>query len=541
MKARNFKITIAVTFVLAIASIAAIILIRYHNVKGIEVIKTSYEIKTPLVSLTDADSIYQLDTQNDIWNQIEVLKEEKDYPFRDALIIENPFQTNTQSLYLYFTTVKPSSLEYTIHVEDAEIPDFTKTCYNKEENNLSTFHEYQLLGLIPDMVNEITLTITDASGKKERRSFTYQAPSLLGKENVKLDYDEGDSTQPLSDGLYTVFSGENFFYYYDNNGILRGEIPILNYRCLRLIFQNDKMYYSAGVADFAEMNSLGRLTGIYDLGTYNVHHDYTFDDNGKILMLGTDTTSERVEDRVLSLDPASGELKQVLDLTDLFPDYYGSCKPDKEGKLDWMHINTLQWLGNGTVLLSSRETSSILKINDILTNPTLEYMLGSQSFWDGTNYTSYLYNKAQDFKSQLGQHSITYVREDGLADTEYYLYLFDNNIGVSSTRPDYKWNSHFEDIGTVGEAQGEETSYYYKYLVNEATKTYELIDSFPVAYSGYMSSVQEIDSNIIVNSSNPKLYREYDQDHTLIRSFSTGSKKQAYRTYKYDFKHFLFD
>lgn len=46
-----------------------------------------------------------------------------------------------------------------------------------------------------------------------------------------------------------------------------------------------------------------------------------------------------------------------------------------------MHINTMQWIEDGSVILSSRDTSSIIKINDLETNPTLDYIIGQESFW----------------------------------------------------------------------------------------------------------------------------------------------------------------
>lgn len=542
MKNKYIKISFITTAVIAVIAVIAAVAVQLYGPKDADasIIRTAYEVKPAPVILKDATDIYNLETQNTIWKDIEAYKAKTEYSFENPLIIENPFQTNRQSFYLYFKTDKPSSLDYTIHVNDADISDFTRTCYNNSDNNMTTEHEYQIIGVIPDKDNEITLTLHYASGKTEARSFTYKAPSLTGSASLILTHENGESSEALTEGLYTVFAGDNFFYYYDNDGILRSEIPIIDYRCLRLIFQGDKMYYSAGTSTFVEMNSLGRLTNIYDLGKYAVHHDYTFDDKGNILILGTDTESDREEDRILYLHPDTGEVSQILDLADIFPDYYVNCTPDKEGKLDWMHINTIQWLGNDTLLLSSRETSSVLKFSNIFEDPTLEYMLGTESFWKDTPYTSYLYTKSEDFKSQLGQHSITYVKEASLKEGEYYLYMFDNNIGSSTTRPDYAWTNYFDDIGSVGNAENGEKSYFYKYLVDETSKTYKLVESFPLPYSGFMGSVQEIGENVVTNSSNPKVFEEYDKDNNLIRSFDTGSSKQAYRTYKYTFSNFYF-
>ena len=47
-------------------------------------------------------------------------------------------------------------------------------------------------------------------------------------------------------------------------------------------------------------------------------------------------------------------------------------------ELDWMHINTIQYIGNGSVLLSSRETSTIIKVDNIYDGPVVSYMIGEK-------------------------------------------------------------------------------------------------------------------------------------------------------------------
>ena len=91
-------------------------------------------------------------------------------------------------------------------------------------------------------------------------------------------------------------------------------------------------------------------------------------------------------------------------------------------------------------------------------------MIGEKDFWKDTSYVSLLLNKKGDFTIQGGQHTITYETDESLADGQYYLYMFDNNIGISETRPDYDWSS----IGLkVSSAVDGKNSKYYKYLVDE--------------------------------------------------------------------------
>lgn len=259
-----------------------------------------------------------------------------------------------------------------------------------------------------DTKNTVTFTLTNAEGEQETREYQYRAGGLVGEEEVKLEQTvAAEDTKKISEGLYVILGNDSeeqdFMYYYDNEGIIRGEIPILGYRSHRLLFAEDRMYYSISETKFAAVNRLGKVEKILDTGTYKLHHDYVF---------------------------------------------------DGEGELDWMHINTLQWLGEDTVILSSRETSSILKITDIFEEPKVEYMIGDLSFWAGTGYETLLLTKEEsegEFANTGGQHTVTYSADDKLSEEEYYLYMFNNNLGVSESRDDYDWSQRTGIQGEFGD------------------------------------------------------------------------------------------
>lgn len=372
-----------------------------------------------------SDSAYDIETQEKVASEIETLKSKNTYTESSMLLIHNPYGTNTQSMYVYFTTVTPMNVSYTIHVDDETIPDFTNTLPTKD--SYSTQHEYQLLGLIPDMENTITFHLVDKDGIKTDVSYEYNMGSLLGSEEILLEKEEGTSTQEVSEGLYVILGNDStekdFMYYYDNNGVLRGEVPIANYRSHRLLFNDNNMYFSYDTNKIAEMNNLGQITNIFDLGTYDLHHDYVFDDNDNILILASDTTANTVEDMVIRLNISTKEINLVADLGTLFPTYKEECTSYVSEDMDWMHINTIQSMGNGEILLSSRETSTIIKLSNIYDTPTVDYMMGERTFWDSTDYANLLLSKDGSFTSQAGQHSITYVEDDSLEDGQYYLYI----------------------------------------------------------------------------------------------------------------------
>ena len=44
------------------------------------------------------------------------------------------------------------------------------------------------------------------------------------------------------------------------------------------------MYFSVGESTMAAVNSLGKITNLYNLGRYHLHHDYVFDGDGNIII-----------------------------------------------------------------------------------------------------------------------------------------------------------------------------------------------------------------------------------------------------------------
>ena len=157
--------------------------------------------------------------------------------------------------------------------------------------------------------------------------------------------------------------------------------------------------------------------------------------------------------------------------------------------------------------------------------------------WEGTEYENLVFASQGDFTIQGGQHTITYVEDPSLAEGQYYLYMFNNNIGISEMRPDFDWSA----LGlTESSASDGDTSYYYKYLVDENGGTFSLEDSFEVPYSGYVSSAQDLGGNTVIDSGIPGIFAEYDKDHELIAQYTMDTEKFIYRVYKYDFQGFYF-
>lgn len=500
------------------------------------------------------ENVYTTEYQENADTKLAQERDSKERTLDNIFIAENPYGTNTTSLYVYFTTADPASVSYTVSAEG--YPDFTRTAYQDEE--YQTEHEFSVLGLIPDKKNTITFTVTNENGDEQTASIERTGASLLGVEEVQLEQTKvPEEGTDLGDGLYAILGNDSddqdFMFYYDVNGVLRGEIPVLYYRSHRLLFDDDGlMWFSASTEDMVGMNRLGKLEKIYNLGDqFILHHDYAFDNDGDIVLLGTDLTrsDHAVQDQVVKLDVETGDVSLLLDFGDMFPDYKQSTDHagidesdlSASGRWDWLHCNTIQMLPDGSALFSARETSTIIKVDDLETDPTLDYMIGEPSVWDGTEYQNAFLTKDGDFPDTGGQHSITYDPDDSLPDGQYYLYMFDNNYGSAMTRSDFDWN--IIDGIVTDTSNPDATSLFRKYLIDEDAGTYTEVDQFDVPFSALVSSVQELaDGHILIDSGGKGLFGQYDTDGDLLVQYymEPNSQSYIYRVYSYDFDGFYF-
>lgn len=492
--------------------------------------------------------VYQLSTQEKIQEQLLQLIESQTATFTQPLIVSNPFLTNTTGLYLAFSTDEAVKISYRIDAQG--YPSFEKNLKQNEE--YATSHQYQIIGCIPNVDNLITLTATTQNGQQQQMQFHYTPPKLSTTSEMNYQLSKQESDESLSEGLFAVIgnqAGEKATYLVDNDGYIRAEIPIVNYNSMRLVFNNQQeMFMAVSDSKIVKLNALGQVKQVLDLANtdYLLHHDYILNDKNQLIALSTSKTAKKqagyVEDRIITIDLSTQEVTEIANFEELLPDLYQKATGIEEhsnnkGYLDPVHINSLQLTDNQQLLVSSRETSTILALKpDEQGIYQLEYMMGDEAIWRGVGECGQLLlEKEGSFTSQYGQHSITYETAEDLSAGQYYLSFFNNNSTIMDSRIDIS-------LAEIADKTAGKTSKYMKYLVDEKTNSYKLVESFDVPYSAYVSSVQNYQNHIIVDSGQQATFAEYTNSGKLIQRFTQKTDtKYLYRVYKYDFKNYYFE
>ena len=474
-----------------------------------------------------------------------------EFTMEAPLAVLNPFGTGSNGLYLYFNTDTNCQIRYTVTTEDESIPAYTATANSAQE--FGKVQEFLLIGLVPGLENEVTLDAVNRQGEvKQSFTFTIQMPETTSGHANRLEATEGDSTAEMSAGLFCAMGLSDYYgytFFFDNDGILRYEMLLDGYHSDRILSLGDQILACVGSNKIARISRIGQVLQVYDLGRFELHHDFNWGPDGELVALATNTEGETVEDQLISIDMESGEVTLLVDFSALMNSYFvttekvaaGSSFFWQAGLWDWLHLNSVQYLAEeDAVVVSSRETSTILKVKNVHEEPAIDWMIGDDAFWEGTEFAQYSLTQQGDFTPQYGQHDVTVIYDDSLPEGQYYLRMFDNNYWANSTRTEYI--PSLPD--SVGQALTEDesiVSHVYYYLVDENAGTFQLAWSFDVPYSSVVSNVQLLEGgNYVVNSGVPQVYGEYDAEGNLICQFQYHSMMNGYRVMKDDFVGYWF-
>ena len=268
----------------------------------------------PQESERNSFSYYDLDVQSRLEQTLEDLKSEADYTIEAPLAVWNPYGTGSNGLYIYFEADDASGVSYTIHTEGGNYEDYTANANVSEGSQ----KEFLIIGLVPGERSEVTVRLTDEEGQvTDSTTFWVETPETISGYDVLLEKTDGTSTQPATDGLYYTLGTQGYYgymFFFDNDGVMRYEML---------------------------------------LDGYVMHHDFNWGADGQLIILATkeNTFDDRVMDFVLGADLETGEVSELADLRNIFPDYYDMTEKVSStsaffwqaGTRDWIHVNSVDY------------------------------------------------------------------------------------------------------------------------------------------------------------------------------------------------------
>ena len=231
-------------------------------------------------------------------------------------------------------------------------------------------HSLPVIGLYPDQVNQVVLTLTNNSGESLSDTIsltTGPLPDYLPEVNIVEKREEA-----MEEGwnflMCNIGRGADGFFtsplMFDEDGAIRwyligeeefsgGAGPFEPMRNGNLLAATSRW--------IIEYNMLGEKVNIWTMApNYNFHHDLVEKPNGNFVVAVDDNNLNTVEDiaieidRVTSAEVARWDLRQILDMSrmDLIQD-----------EVDWFHMNAIWYDEQDDALIFSGRNQGLVKVS----------------------------------------------------------------------------------------------------------------------------------------------------------------------------------
>ncbi len=509
---------------------------------------TVWTVAYDLAEGQEAPALFDATTQAARHEALQAKKDEKAWTATDPLLVLDPYGTTGSGLYVHFEDPEAGQLDVVATASATE--DFARTAANHAEG---AGFEGLVIGLIPGAHTTLDLTWRADGGGESAGTLRIKAPTTQSGYGTTLAADIADA-DALTPGLFAlngVTGLGNNTYLFDNSGVMRAEMRGGDTAAHHFVVEDGRLVTTTGSRQLGVLDPLGHAATLIGLGGHSVHHDLAVVDD-VAYVLTSDSSSERVEDRVIRVDLASGDVEQVVDLQKIFPEYEKLAHAQEgeaggsvvQGK-DWIHVNSID-ITDGVMILSARETSTVIALDDALeagSTPSVRWMIGVEALWEGTGHEELFLAAEGEVIGNAGQHTVHRIDDDELPEGQFYLEMFNNNYWSLDTRDEADWQDHAPRDAATDEQDG--ISHVLRYLVDENAGSYRQDEAIEVPYSSVVSNVYRlgsgrVDQPMVVNSGRSNEFSERTADGDLIATYRYDSASHGYRVYKDTFDGFWF-
>jgi hypothetical protein len=247
---------------------------------------------------------------------------------------------------------------------------------------------------------------------------------------------------------------------------------------------------------------------------------------------------------VIKVTLEDGTVSLMVDMDTLFQKVYqDAAKKAKKSSVDWVGLNSVQVVGSNTLLLSAKNLSSLIKVSNIGSlMPKIDYIIADKKL-----YKSYKSLAKKVLKKSAGEEEDAEAEETPVVNNilkktvkpEAFTSQYgQENLLYQSTKTEGQSKLTLLNCNTGKGASDNGESYFYRYLVDETTKTYQLEDKKALDQTKKDGNVVADKDSYIYCCSDEKLLVEGDWNGKVIKQFTLS--RHPYRVYKNDFKGFWF-
>ena len=262
--------------------------------------------------------------------------------------------------------------------------------------NDGTDHKVPILGLYPDRVNAVLLTLFTHHGTPENFVLSIKTdplPDVL--PDIEVNAAVPDRMEPgMNLSTVTVRLGQRTGMYpiiSDRNGVIRWYLDLTGLGGLVAPFVRirDGNFLGAIGNSIYEYDPLGRLVDQITLGGYNFHHDILELPNGHLVACvdktGTTIINSRglirsTGDYIIEIDRATNSIVTSWDMRQLL-DVDRNEQINSNG--DWFHMNALSYSAADNCLIVSGRHQGLVKVT---WDNKLKWILAPRQGWGNAGF-----------------------------------------------------------------------------------------------------------------------------------------------------------
>jgi arylsulfate sulfotransferase len=321
------------------------------------------------------------------------------YTLENPLVVQNPYLINPLAAVICFNTDEEVTAEITVKGK-APAGDLNHTFAASKE------HVLPIYGLYDNYENTVAITLGNGKTGQVKISteevnvnkalYCHTTPEYFGKDLMFVSA----ATFPIESCRTAGFDYAGDLRWvltskssWDIKKLANGRLLLSSPRPLQ------KPYYTVGLI---EMDFSGKIYTEYTLPGGH-HHDDVELENGNILACSDQDFGESVEDYIVEIDRATGQIVKSWDLLPMLPRDQG--KAGDWDHYDWFHNNSV-WFDKATnsITLSGRHQDAV--INYDYDTSELNWIIGDPEGWGEEWQKYFLKNITKgDFDWQYEQHA----------------------------------------------------------------------------------------------------------------------------------------